>query len=366
MNFPFYARATLLLVGLYVLVMILQTTQGILLPIIYATLIAIALNPSVTFLTQRKMNHTLAIALVLSLTILVVLAVVVLLSAQATRLNAAMPQLSAKSEGLFAQMTHWIATHSTITEQKIQEWVSQGRAELMTHSAAAIGSTLSTVGGMLSVGVLTPVYIFMILSYKAHLQAFVHQVFGRQHNEKVSTVLFKTKTIVQGYLSGLFVEFAIVGTLNTICLLLLGIEYAILFGFIGALLNVVPYIGGIVAVGLFMLIAFVTKTPIYAFYVLLLYSTIQFIDNHYIVPKIIGSKVKLNALICLIAVLLGAALWGIPGMFLSIPLTAILKLIFDHIEGLEAWGFLLGDESSPVFKSSVEAVKKRISKTLKR
>jgi len=70
---------------------------------------------------------------------------------------------------------------------------------------------------------------------------------------------------------------------------------------------------------------------------------IQVIDNNYIVPKIVASKVKINALVSIVVVLAFGALWGIPGMFISIPLTAIVKLIFDHIEPLKPWGFLLGD-----------------------
>ena len=99
-----------------------------------------------------------------------------------------------------------------------------------------------------------------------------------------------------------------------------------------------------------MAFALITKAPVYVLYVVILYSIIQFIDNHYIVPKIIGSKVKLNAYVALIAVIAGAALWGIAGMFISIPLTAIIKLICDHIDSLKPWGFLLGDENSHTTK----------------
>jgi predicted PurR-regulated permease PerM len=132
--------------------------------------------------------------------------------------------------------------------------------------------------------------------------------------------------------------------------LILGIEYAILLGIVGAFLNVIPYLGGIIGVVLFMIIALVTKSSEYVFYVIILYSVIQLIDNNYIVPKIVGSKVKLNALFSIIAVIVGAAIWGIPGMFLSIPLLAIVKLIFDRVDSLNSWGFLLGDTTPPVLK----------------
>ena len=98
----------------------------------------------------------------------------------------------------------------------------------------------------------------------------------------------------------------------------------------GAMLNVIPYIGGITAVTLPAIIAFATKPPSYVLLVVALYIIIQFIDNHYISPKVVASKVKINALVSLITVLLGAAVWGVPGMFLSIPFVAVLKIIFEE------------------------------------
>lgn len=131
---------------------------------------------------------------------------------------------------------------------------------------------------------------------------------------------------------------------RTIGLLILGIEYALILGIFGALLNLIPYLGSIIAASLPMIIAVVTKTsPWFALLVLALYIFIQFIDNNFIVPKIVASKVKINALASIVAVISFGALWGIAGMLIAIPLTAIAKLIFDHIDPLKPWGYLLGD-----------------------
>jgi len=134
-----------------------------------------------------------------------------------------------------------------------------------------------------------------------------------------------------------------VAVLNSSALLILGIQYAILLGIIGALLNVIPYIGGLIAITLPMLVALATKEPVYALFVFGAYVAVQFIDNNFIVPRIVASKVKINALMSIIVVLLGGALWGVAGMFLAIPLTAIIKVILDRIEPLKPFGFLLGD-----------------------
>jgi predicted PurR-regulated permease PerM len=360
MKLPFYAKISLLLIGFYVLISMLHTAQGIILPIIYSVIIAISISPMVNYLINKKINRAIAITSVLSLTILIIVAVIALLSAQTSLLSRAMPQMMLKFQALFNDILHFISTYFNIEEAKINDWINNGKDELINNSGSAIGSTLTTMGGFLSVVLLTPVYIFMLLLYQQHLVVFIHKLFGGDNNVNLGVMLTETKTIVQSYLVGLFLEFAIVATLNSICLIVLGIDYAILFGILGAALNVIPYVGGLITIVLFMLIAFVTKSPIYALYVLGLYSVIQFVDNNYIVPKVIGSKVKLNALVCLVAVILGAALWGVPGMFLAIPLTAILKLIFDHIDSLKTWGFLLGDTTPPLIKFNLVDISKRL------
>jgi predicted PurR-regulated permease PerM len=176
----------------------------------------------------------------------------------------------------------------------------------------------------------------------------------------VTEIVTQTKTVIQRYLVGLIIEAMIVAALDATALLVLGIDYAILLGIFAALLNVIPYIGGLVAVALPMIVAIVTKTSAWvAIYVLILYYIIQLIDNNLIVPYIVASKVKINALFSIIVVFIGNALWGIPGMFLSIPLLAIGKLIFDRIELLKPWGFLLGDTMPPILN-----LNKLIKKTI--
>lgn len=349
-SLPFYAKISLLLVGFYLFFSILFLAQDFLLPLIYAGIIAIALSPAVNSLVSIKISRALSILIVLTVSTLVILAFVVLLCSQVSLLSEAWPILTAKLQALVNQGIGWASDSFGIPSRKINTWIADTKSDLLNNSGSAIGLTLTTMGGVLATVLLTPVYVFMILFYQPHLIEFVHRICGVANDEKVSEILTETKGIIQSYLVGLFAEFAIIATLNSMGLLLLGIEYALLLGILGALLNIIPYLGGLIAMVLFMIVALITKSPIFVLYVAALYGVIQLIDNNYIVPKIIGSKVKLNALVSLLAVILGAALWGIPGMFLSIPLMAILKLIFDRIEPLKPWGFLLGDTMPPFVK----------------
>jgi predicted PurR-regulated permease PerM len=343
LSIPGYIKGTIFLLGLFLLVNILSIAGEIILPFLYATLLAILFSPVVHYLELRKIHRTLAIGGVLIIFIILFSLLMLLVFSQVSLLSDALPELANKFDELLKSAVRWASENFNISTRKINAWLTTTSTDFYQNSGAAIGSTLTTIGGLLVTLLLTPVYVFMLLYYQSHLVKFSHKLFGAKNRETLDEIFTQTKTLVQSYLVGLFVEFVIIAVLNAVGLLLLGINYAILLGILGALLNIIPYVGGLVGVVMFMLIAMVTKEPQYMIYVVVLYTVIQFIDNNFIVPKVVGSKVKLNALVSLVAVLCGAALWGIPGMFLSIPIIAILKLLFDRIDPLKSWGFLLGE-----------------------
>jgi predicted PurR-regulated permease PerM len=150
----------------------------------------------------------------------------------------------------------------------------------------------------------------------------------------------------------------IVATMNSVALLLLGVEYAILIGCIGAILNLIPYLGGIIAIALPVLMATVSNDGYSTqLGVIGAYIVIQFIDNNILVPRIVSSKVQI-----IIVVLLGNQLWGRSGMFLSIPFVAVLKIIFDRIDELKPWGKLLGDNIPTRRLGKITGKKKELTK----
>jgi predicted PurR-regulated permease PerM len=204
---------------------------------------------------------------------------------------------------------------------------------------------MGTIFGTLSVVVLIPIYVFMMLFYKPLILDFLFQVFQEKHSLRVAEILSETKAAVQSFMVGLMIETAIVCALNSLALIFIGVPSAIVIGVLGGILNILPYIGGIIAIALPVLMLTVTREG-YSAQLLVIgaYLIIQFIDNNILVPRIVSSKVQINALMSIIVVLLGGLLWGISGMFLSIPLIGVLKIIFDRVEGMKPWGRLLGDE----------------------
>lgn len=351
LNLPFYLKATITLVGLFAFFTIMYIGQSIIVPVVFAIIIAILLHPVVDFFVRFKINRIVAILITLLLTFLVISAFVDLLFSQALMLSKSWPLLVDRLTAILNQSITSISGYLNIDPQNIHEWILKTKGELINSSSVVIGQTIIIFGSGLVVLFLIPVYIFIILYYQPLLLEFIRKLFASSNQSQVKEIVSKTKKLIQSYLVGLVIEFVLMSILNSTALLLLGIQYAILLGVIGAALNVIPYIGGIVAVALPMMVAIATKsTAWYALYVMVAYYVIQLFDNNYIVPIIVSSKVKINALFSIIVVFIGNAMWGIPGMFLSIPLLAIVKLFCDNIESLKPWGFLLGDTMPTLLK----------------
>lgn len=342
-QYPFLIKAPLILIGLYLFFYFLFLLKEILVPLAFAALIAILLNPLCNRLERFRIPKVWAISLSLLIAALVLAGLFYFLSSQISQFGELLPTLKTRSQELMGEFQQWISQKLGVSMQKQTDMLHK----LSDNGQQYLGHTLGSIFGVLGVFFLLPVYTFLLLLYKNQLVNFIYESFGSENKDHVQDVLQSTKGAIQSYIAGLLIETAIIAVLNSSALLILGVKYAILLGTIGAILNLIPYIGGLIAIALPVMIATVTNdnftTPLL---IVGVYLLIQFIDNHLIVPKVVASKVSINALISIVVVLMGGALWGVSGMFLSIPFVAILKIIFDHIEGLKPWGKLLGDNNS--------------------
>lgn len=340
-QYPFYLKATTILFGISLLVMMLYMLADLLVPIVFAVLLAILLNPFYSKLKSFKIPKVLAITLTLLTLIIFVASVLYFLSSQIIQFGDTLPALKAKGTQILLELEHWVQHTFGLTIDKQMQLLN----EAANNNKALLGQTIGSLFGLFSVLFLIPVYIFLLLLYKELILNFLYEIFSEENTLYVAEILTQTKSAIQSYIIGLLIETIVVAALNSIALFILGVKYALLIGVIGAILNLLPYIGGIIAIALPVLMATITKDGYSTqLGIIAAYSFIQFIDNNILVPRIVSSKVQINALVSIIVVLLGAALWGISGMFLSIPIVAVLKIIFDRIEDLKPWGKLLGDE----------------------
>jgi len=272
--------------------------------------------------------------------LLVLASIIYFLSSQVIKFGENFSALKEKLSLLMTDIQLWVNGKFGIPVEKQVKMLN----DALNSSQAMLGKTIGSALSTIAIFFLLPIYVFLLLFYKKLILNFLYEIFAEENSTKVSDVLTQSKGAIQSYMVGLLLEALVVAILNSIALLILDIEYAILLGVIGALLNMLPYIGGLIAIVLMVLVATLTKDGYSSqLGILVAFGIIQFIDNNFLIPKIVSSKVQINALFSILIVLLGGALWGVGGMFLAIPFLAILKIIFDRIDEMKPWGKLLGD-----------------------
>ena len=313
-------------------------------PLAMAGLLAVFLHPVETWLIRRGMHKVVAISLALLLAIIVLTGIGVLLSVQLSDFTDDLPKLRQHLNEVYVKARHWVRTEYNVSYRQQDKYIQKAQAETLTSLQSA--DTLGIISGPLGTLILIPIYVFLLLYYRSMLMHFVVVLFPQKYADQVRQVLSEIKAVIQSYVVGLLIETACVAGLNSIGLLLLNVQYAILLGIMAAILNLVPYIGGLVATLLTVVVTMSYQPDLsVGLGVVGVFLFVQFIDNNVLVPFIVASKVRINALVSIIGVLIGGALAGVSGMFLSIPAIAILKIIFDRVESLRAWGVLLGDQT---------------------
>jgi predicted PurR-regulated permease PerM len=342
---PFYIRVSFVFIGIFAFVYIMYIGRQIMVPVVFAAIVAILMNPVVNFMKRHGIGNIASISIATFMCAGIMIGIIMVLGTQLNKLSENYSVLAEKIRISKSHWMSWISSHSKIETSRIDAWIEQTKADAI--STMSSGETISGFGRTLIIILLLPVYLFMILYYKPLLLEFIRRLFNSSHHTAVVEILHSVKTIIQQYLSGIFFEMIIVAALNVTGLLFIGLQYAVIIGIAGAVINIIPYLGGVIATVFTMFVAFITKdSASYPVIIFIMYTVILFIDSHYIFPFFVASRVKLNALISLIVVLIGGSLWGIPGMFLSVPVTAIIKVIFDHIDSLKPWGYLLGNNVS--------------------
>lgn len=340
-EYPFYLKSTIILFGLVLICLALFSLKAILAPLAFSLIVAILLNPVVNKLQQWGMHKVVAISISLLLAAIIVGAILFFITTQVINFGDNLPQLKVKFNEQFSQLQHWLSDTFKYSLQKQRADMK----ELVNSSKTLLGGALGTALGTIGVIFLVPIFVFLLLFYKTLTLNFFHEVFEEENADKVSEILAETKSAIQSYTVGLMLEAIAVAVLDAAALLILGVDYAILLGVLGGLLNMLPYIGGVVAIALPVIIATVTHDGFTTQLLIIgAYTLIQFIDNNFLVPLLVSSRVQINAFFSIVIVLMGGALWGVAGMFLSIPFLAILKIIFDRLPETKPWGKLLGDE----------------------
>jgi predicted PurR-regulated permease PerM len=342
---PLTVRRALELMGLYFLGMIIIAGQSIIAPLLMAFFLSIMLLPVYRFLRRNKLPESLAIGLSLLVLVLVAAGVVWFFSSQISQLVADFPTIKKNVRLHLDSLSSWVNTRFKISTQRQAELIDQQNDKLMNWVSGIAGGAASSLTGIFIFVGLLPIYIFLMLFYKNLLLRFVFLWFPERAHPKVEEVMRESEVIIKSYLVGLAIQITYITVLLGGILMVIGIKHAILIGAIFALLNLIPYVGALIGNIIGVLITLSSSSELWPIFAVLgTIAFVQFLDNNILMPRIVGSKVKINALATIVGVIVAGGVAGITGMFLSLPVIAVLKIIFDRTENMRQWGVLLGDE----------------------
>ena len=335
-------KYTKLLIVISTVIAILYTGRSVLIPLSFALLIACIHYPICHWLETRKFSAVSAIALSIAALLVFAGALVTLLIWQIAGFASEWGKLQIKLHDSWAQLSSWLATTAHISLEEQNDWITS----MQSNYGKEVLPFLKTTAGNLSVTVvmliLIPIIAALILFERKRLVNVIHSLAPHMAFDDLRAILNDTITAYYQFIKGMAVVYLCVGILNSVGLLILGVPHAILFGFIAAVLTFIPYIGIMIGASLPIVVSWITFDSIYyPMGVIAIFTFVQYLEANVIFPWAVSSKLNLNTLMTIVAILVGGALWGSSGMILFVPFLGILKLIADRMPGWAALSLLL-------------------------
>jgi predicted PurR-regulated permease PerM len=345
-RFPFYARLALTLFAIALIFAFMWVGKSVLVPLFFSFLVAILLHPLVKFFEKKRFPRALAAVTALLIFMILLGGLLYFFSHQVVRLSRDLPSLQAKVTDKWEQIQDWISDKYHITNTQQVAYVNKSATGILNSAVNSAATTFMGIAETLILTIFFFIFTFFILQYRRLLMHFVVELFDHEHNEKVQVIIVRIRSLINSYVVGLLIEMSVIAVLIFASLMIIGVKYALLISIMAAVLNIIPYLGIYSCMAIAMIITAATGTTGQVVAVAIVFLVTHFADANVILPHVVGGKVKMNPFITILAVLIGHLVWGIPGMFLFIPLTAILRLISEEVPGMKPWAILMGEESS--------------------
>ena len=340
-------RVAYFLIILVILVFTLIVAQNILVPLAFAIFLAFMAKPICTWFEAGIRSRVLSILLCFFVLIIPVALVLTLFSFQSVEVFSDLGGISERLRSGLDSILTWGFDRFNVSRSAGTEWIQQNLGGAVEGPLDIITSGLGTSTTVLANLFLTFIYTFLILLYRTSFKNFFLSQFPPTKRNVGQEFIDEVQEVTQQYLYGLGLVMIILGILNSAGLWLIGVEYALFWGFLAAFLAVIPYVGTFIGGLLPFLYSMVTaETWWQPLAVIVLFATVQAVEGNVITPKVVGSSVRVNPLAAILGLFIGGAIWGISGLVLAIPVVAILRVTFDNIDATKPLALLMSDDLS--------------------
>ncbi len=306
-------------------------------PILISGFLFYCINPIVKFLVKKGMKRNLAVALIMLL--FIVLVVIFIISVIPNLINQ-VTNLTKKAPGFYAmveQKVNELAHHPMLDNIDIQSYLDKWNVSMsniakntLSGVGSGLGSLISSVAGIVMLIVTVPFMLFYMLKDGEKFLPTISRFFPESHKDEISELLVKMSQTISKYISGQMIECLFVGVATSIGYMLIGVEYAFLFGFIAGMTNLIPYIGPYIGLAPALFVTIFTD-PFKAILACVVVLIVQQIDGNIIYPNVIGKSLDIHPLTIIVILLVAGNLAGLLGMILAVPLYAVCKTIVVYV-----------------------------------
>lgn len=354
---PSYLKALSVMLFVIVLVYILIVGKGLLIPLFMGGFFAVLFTPMVNWLEVKKTPRVLSTILALLLMMTLVGGLITFIVTNVSNFSRDFENVSERIQQVAQEIDAWTFQNFGVDENLNEKATSGYLKDFFYDNSKDIsGFVLNALGSLTGI-VLILLFMFFFLLYRDHLTQVMISIYRDKDSSLVKMRITSLRKLIFNYIVGVGKVMLILAILNISAYTALGIKHAIFFGVIGAILNIIPYVGPFFGVLLPIIYSFLTKDSLfYPIAVLVIYQIIQMVEGNYLTPKIVGGNVHLNAFVTLLGLLVGGTIWGVAGMILVIPVMAVIREIFDFDESTKPFAQLLGEEK-PKYKSEKDEIK---------
>ncbi|PJJ83727.1 AI-2E family transporter [Mucilaginibacter auburnensis] len=331
---------------------ILFVAKPVLVPLAFALVFAMLLIPLCRRMEKWGINRGLATVLCILLLLLSVAIIIGLLSWQLSSLIDDMGNIEQRITQMVRKLQQYIRDYTGIDRNQQQEMIKEVNKD---GSGSMITEITSALTGVMVDGILTIVYIFLLMYFRDHLMQFIRKAVPATQRGNVADMVHCASDVSQKYLTGLAQMIVTLWIMYSIGFSIVGVKSAIFFAVLCGTLEIIPFVGNLTGTAVTVLMGVVQGGDFKLIAgILITYGLVQFIQSYVLEPLVVGRGVNLNPLFTIVGIVIGEAVWGIPGMVLAVPIFGMMKIFFDHFESLKPYGFLLGcndneDDSKGIF-----------------
>lgn len=342
---PNYVKAVYVLLLIALIIFALIVGRSILLPLVLSSYIAMLLTPFSNWMESYKIPRALSSFIALLTSLMFIGLLMFFIITQLTKFGNDLDSIGDSINTYMLELDSFIVEKTGIETHLDRGLDQEVIMKMLQDNNSNIGNILlGTVDSLTSI-ILLPIFIFFLLLYRKRITVFILKLFRSHKKEDLMTKIVELRCIIKSYIIGMLKVIAILAVLNTTALLIIGIEHAVFFGCLAAMLNIIPFVGPFIAAALPILYAIFTMDGlIYPLSILVIFTVIQTFETHVFTPNLVGKNVNLNPLVTILGLLIGFSIWGPIGMVLIIPTLAIVSQIFKLSTTTQPYAYLFSSE----------------------